>query len=368
MSFFLPEPPNRHEQARRTGVLLINLGTPEAPTSAALRAYLKEFLWDRRVVEIPRVFWWPILNGVILTTRPKHSAEKYASIWTPEGSPLLVHTERLAGLLREELARRAPVPVLVEYAMRYGHPSVAAGLEKLKEQGCDRVLALPLYPQYAASSSGTALDAVYQVLLRMRNAPELRTVRHFHDHPGYIAALRYSVERHWAEYGRPEMLLMSFHGVPRRSLDLGDPYHCECRKTARLLAESLGLTEKEYRLAFQSRFGRAQWLKPYMSEVLTELGGRKMRRVDVICPGFVADCLETLEEIAIEGKATFLNAGGGEYHYIPALNERAPWCAALADLVLSNLVGWLPDAWEKIVEDRESELRVERARRLESKE
>ena len=368
MSYFLPEPPHRHEQPRHTGVLLVNLGTPEAPTAAALRAYLREFLWDRRVVEIPRTLWWPILNGVILNTRPKHSAEKYASIWTPEGSPLLQHTKLQTELLRGELAKRAPVPVLVEFAMRYGAPSIPEALARLKEQACDRLLVLPLYPQYAASSSATALDAVYRALLRMRNIPELRTVRHFHDHPGYIAALRQSVERHWAEHGRPDVLVMSFHGVPRRTLDLGDPYHCECRKTGRLLADALGLMEKEFRITFQSRFGRAEWLKPYTSETLAELGRNGTRRVDVMCPGFVSDCLETLEEIAMEGKTTFLQAGGGDYRYIPALNERGAWISALADLTLSNLVGWLPDAWEGSVVARESELRAERAQRLQSKE
>jgi ferrochelatase len=361
---FLPEPHCRHDQSRRIGILLINLGTPEAPTSAALRPYLKEFLSDRRVVEIPRAIWWLILNGVILNVRPRKSAEKYASIWTPEGSPLAVHTARQTELLRQALASRTPAPLVVEYAMRYGQPSVAAGLARLREQACDRLLALPLYPQYAASSAGSALDAVYRVLLKTRNMPELRTVRHFHDHPGYIDALRQSVESYWAEHGRPEVLLMSFHGVPRRSLDLGDPYHCECQKTGRLLAEALGLGKEQYRVTFQSRFGRAEWLKPYTAETLETLGRAKTRRVDVICPGFVADCLETLEEIAMEGKTTFLNAGGGEYRYIPALNERPLWISALADLALTHLAGWLPESWNMKAEEEEAKLRLERARAL----
>ncbi len=340
MDYYRPEPPFRHDQPARIGVLLINLGTPEAPTAQALRPYLKEFLSDRRVVELPRPVWWPILNGVILRTRPRKSAEKYAAIWTPEGSPLKVHTERQTRLLREALAARLEEPVLVEYAMRYGRPSVASAIRRLREQGCDRLLALPLYPQYAASSSASALDAVFQALLHSRNMPELRVVRHFHDLPGYIAALAARIETQWAEHGRPQILLMSFHGVPRRSLELGDPYHCECQKTARLLAERLGLGPERYRVAFQSRFGRAEWLKPYTSETLAELGRKKTRRVDVVCPGFVADCLETLEEIAMENKAVFLNAGGGEYRYIPALNEHPDWIAALADLALAHLQGW----------------------------
>lgn len=341
MSYFLPEPPYTHDRIRRVGVLLINLGTPEAPTARALRPYLKEFLSDRRVVEIPRPIWWLILNGIILNTRPRKSAEKYASIWTPAGSPLKVHTEALARLLGEELDRRSVHPLVVDYAMRYGRPDVAGALARLKAQGCDRLLILPLYPQYAASSAGTALDAVYRTLLRSRDQPELRTLRHYHDDPGYIASLRRSVETYWAEHGRGDVLLMSFHGVPRRSLDLGDPYHCECLKTGRLLAEALGLAPQAYRITFQSRFGRAEWLKPYTSQVLEELGRQGVRRVDTLCPGFAADCLETLEEIALEGKAGFLSAGGGEYHYIPALNTRPDWVSALADIVERHLAGWL---------------------------
>ncbi len=367
MSAYLPEPSYRHDQSRRIGILLINLGTPEAPTAAALRPYLREFLSDRRVVEIPQALWWLILNGVILNVRPRKSAEKYASIWTPEGSPLKVHTARQTELLRQALRTRTPVPLVVEYAMRYGQPSVAASLARLREQGCDRILALPLYPQYAGSSAGTALDAVFRVLLRTRNMPELRTVRHFHDHPGYVDALRQSVESYWAEHGRPDVLLMSFHGVPRRTLDLGDPYHCECHKTGRLLAEALGLGQEQYRITFQSRFGRAEWLKPYTAETLEALGRAKTRRLDVVCPGFVADCLETLEEIAMEGKTTFLNAGGGEYRYIPALNERPLWISALADLTLTHLAGWLPESWNEPAEQEEAAVRLQQARALGAK-
>lgn len=363
---YLPEPPYRHDQSRRIGILLINLGTPEAPTSAALRPYLREFLSDRRVVETPRAIWWPILNGIILNVRPRKSAERYAAIWTPEGSPLTVHTARQTEWLRQALRTRTPVPLVVEYAMRYGQPSVAAGLTRLREQGCDRVLAFPLYPQYAASSTGSALDAVYRAMLRTRNMPELRTVRHFHDHPGYIDALRQSVESHWAEHGRPDVLLMSFHGVPRRTLELGDPYHSECQQTGLLLAEALGLGKEQFRITFQSRFGRAAWLTPSTAETLAALGRARTRRVDVICPGFVADCLETLEEIAMEGKATFLNAGGGEYRYIPALNERPLWISALTDLTLTHLAGWLPGHRNESAEDEEAALRPQHARALEA--
>jgi len=346
---FLPEPAHQHTQPARIGVLLINLGTPAAPTSAALRPYLKEFLSDPRVVEIPKAIWWLILNGIILNTRPKKSAEKYASIWTAGGSPLKVHTEHMAILLKGHLGERlgghASQPVLVDYAMSYGQPSVASQIAAMKAKGVNRLLVVPLYPQYAASSTGSALDAVWKTLLRTRTPPAVRSINHFHDHPGYIQALRQSVEMFWAERGRPDVLVMSFHGIPKRSLDLGDPYFCECHKTGRLLAESLSLGPEQYRITFQSRFGRAEWLKPYTSATLEELGHSKTRRVDVICPGFVADCLETLEEIGMEGKADFLNAGGGEYHYIPALNDRPMWINALTDLVQSQLSGWIDTEW-----------------------
>ncbi|HEU5282475.1 MAG TPA: ferrochelatase [Burkholderiales bacterium] len=338
---YLPEPDHRHGTQPTIGVLLINLGTPEAATAGALRPYLREFLSDPRVVELPRLLWWPILNGVILSLRPRQSAQKYAKIWTAAGSPLKLHTQRQAERLRAALGERIGDSFAVEWAMRYGDPPVRQALLSLREQGCDRVLAIPLYPQYAASSTGSAFDAVCAVATRLRNAPALRLVKHFHDHPGYIGALAQSVREHWSAQGRPDRLVMSFHGVPRFTLDRGDPYHCECRKTGRLLAEALDLRAEQYLIAFQSRFGRARWLEPYTIDTMQALGKAGLRRVDVICPGFVADCLETLEEIAIENKAAFLAAGGGEFRYIPCLNEREDWIRALADLTMSNLEGWV---------------------------
>jgi ferrochelatase len=292
-------------------------------------------------VEIPRLVWWLILNGVILNTRPKKSAQKYAQIWTAEGSPLFVHTRKQAKMLQGYLGERTRAPLVIEFAMRYGNPSVPSAIASLKEQGCDRILALPLYPQYAASSTASALDAVFQTLLQSRNMAELRTVKHYHDHPGYIAALANSVRDHWMQHGRPDKLVMSFHGVPKKSLLQGDPYHCECQKTGRLLAEALGLAQDQYQVTFQSRFGRAEWLQPYTAQTLKDLGRKGTKRVDAICPGFSSDCLETLEEIAIECKADFLNAGGHEYHYIPCLNERDDWLRALCDITLDHLQGWL---------------------------
>jgi ferrochelatase len=341
MGFYQAEPPYAHGMPPHVGVLLVNLGTPDAPTPQAVRRYLQQFLSDRRVVEIPRAIWWLILNGIILNTRPRKSAAKYAQIWRQDGSPLLVHTQKQTKLLQGYLGQRVQPPCAVEFGMRYGNPSVASAIDKLKAQHCDRILVLPLYPQYAASSSASALDAVWEALQHMRNVPEIRTVRHYHDHPAYIAALAESVQQYWREHGRPDKLLMSFHGVPRYTLDKGDPYHCECHKTGRLLAEALGLSADQYLVTFQSRFGAAEWIQPYTAPTLEQWGRQGVRRVDVICPGFAGDCLETLEEIAMEGKASFLNAGGHSFHYIPALNEREEWIHALAEIVLGHLQGWV---------------------------
>ncbi len=352
MPRYVPEPAYTHGTPPRIGILLINLGTPEAATAPAVRRYLREFLSDPRVVEIWRPVWWLILNLYILPTRPKRSAQRYAQVWTSDGSPLKLHTERQTVMLGGYLGERIKLPLTVDYAMRYGKPAVADALAGLKRRGCDRVLVVPLYPQYAASTTASALDAVGTAFAAMRNQPALRSVRHFHDHPGYIAALAQNVVDYWVITGRPDKLVMSFHGVPRFTLDKGDPYHCECQKTARLLAEALKLAPDKYVVSFQSRFGRAEWLKPYTAEVLKDLGKQKLGRVDLVCPGFVADCLETLEEIAIEGKTTFLTAGGQVFHYIPCLNERNDWLHALTDIVAKNLLGWVggeptADAFER---------------------
>jgi len=342
------EPAFAHGTPAKTGILLVNLGTPDAPTAKAVRPYLKEFLSDPRVVEIPKAVWWLILNGIILNTRPKKSAKKYAKIWMPEGSPLRVHTAKQTVLLQGYLSQRTRAPFVVDYAMSYGNPSIAGAMQKLKAQNCQRILIVPMYPQYAASSTATVFDLVFGAMQKMRSMPALRTIRNFHDNPGYIKALAGNVNDYWMKNGRPEKLVMSFHGVPQYTLDKGDPYHCECHKTGRLLAQEIGLQPGQYFISFQSRFGKAEWLKPYTTATLKELGKQKTKRVDVVCPGFVADCLETLEEIAMEGKEDFLHAGGGEYHYIPCLNERNDWMHALTDLVMDNLQGWLvePDKAE----------------------
>jgi ferrochelatase len=318
---------HRHGRPTLTGVLYCNLGTPDAPTAPAVRRYLAEFLADPRVVEIPRAVWLPLLYGVILPRRSGKSAHKYASIWLPEGSPLKVWTERQAAGLRQWMqAQGHAVPV--EYAMRYGAPSIASRLDALVAAGATRILVLTAYPQYSGTTTASVIDAVNAWSGRQRAIPELRFVNRYHDDSGYIEALAGSVERHWAAAGRAEHLVMSFHGVPERTLHLGDPYHCECRKTGRLLAERLGLAADQWTLTFQSRFGRAKWLEPYTEPTLQALAGRGVRNVEVVCPGFPADCLETLEEIAQEGRAAFLAAGGTGFQYIPCLNDDAQWIEA----------------------------------------
>lgn len=322
----------------RSAVLLINLGTPAEPTPAAVRRYLKEFLSDPYVVEIPRLVWWIILNGFILPRRSKESAARYTSIWTKEGSPLRAHTVAQSKFVRGYLGEQGRSDIHVDYAMRYGEPSIKSRLSDLKEKNISRVLLLPLYPQYARSSTATALDAATAAMQALDYHPDVRTIEHFFDQPGYIAALANSVrEYRTRSAGRPDQLVMSFHGVPQYTVNRGEPYQDQCIKTGKLLAQALNLREDQYRICFQSRFGRAEWIKPYTFDILSELGQQKTGRIDVICPGFVADCLETLEEIAIEGKAVFQKAGGGEYNYIPCLNERHDWLKTLTNMTLDAL-------------------------------
>ena len=336
---FQPEPTYTHGQAARTAILLCNLGTPDAPTAPALRRYLGQFLADHRVVEIPKAVWWLILHGIILRTRPAKSAAKYATVWTPEGSPLAVWTTRQAALLRGCLGE-AGHNVLVRPAMRYGNPSIASQLDAFKAEGVTRVLILPLYPQYSGTTTASVFDAVYTWAARTRNVPELRFVNHYHDDAGYIDALAATVQAHWKHHGPPDKLVMSFHGVPERTLHLGDPYHCESHKTARLLAERLGLQKTDWQLTFQSRFGKAKWLEPYTEPTLIEMGKAGVGRVDVICPGFTGDCLETLEEINQEAREAFLHAGGKEFHYIPCLNDSPDWITALSAIAQQHMGGW----------------------------
>ena len=336
---------NPHLRASRTAVLLLNLGTPAAPTAKAVRSYLKEFLSDPRVVEIPRFIWWFILNGIILPIRSSASAKKYASIWLPQfGSPLMHYSRLQAKELGEKFANEGHT-VLVDLAMRYGKPSAQEVLESLKAQGMERLLLLPLYPQYSATTTASSFDEVFRVLSTWRDQPELRLVKHYHDNPAYIAALHDQVLSHWDQDGRPDFakgdrFVMSFHGLPKRNLMQGDPYHCECLKTGRLLGESLGLVPGQYIVTFQSRFGKAEWLKPYTALTIENLAKDGCQRVDIFCPGFPADCLETLEEIAMEARESFLEHGGKDYRYIPCLNNNPKWIEALRDIAYQHLLGW----------------------------
>ncbi|HTN66132.1 MAG TPA: ferrochelatase [Burkholderiaceae bacterium] len=359
---FRKEPPHIHGTPDQIGLVLINLGTPDAPTTGALRRYLKEFLSDPRVVEIPRALWWLILRCIILPLRPARSAAKYKMIWTAEGSPLKFHTEKQALLLRGYLGERGH-QLQVAYAMRYAEPAVATVMARLQAEGCQRILIVPAYPQYSGATTGSSFDAVFRHYATVRNVPELRLVKHYHDHPAYIGALRKSVQAHWQQNGKGEKLVMSFHGMPRRTLLLGDPYYCECQKTGRLLAQALGLAEDQYLVTFQSRFGKAEWLQPYTSTTVQTLAKQGVRRVDVICPGFVADCLETLEEIGMEVKRDFLQAGGSEFHYIAALNEMPEWISALADIAEEHLNGW-PTVPMPVVGSRTAEQAASRAAAL----
>ncbi len=351
---FAPEPRFDHGHTERTAVLLVNLGSPRAPTAQAVRPYLAQFLSDPRVVEIARPLWWLILHGVILRIRPAKSAAKYRLVWMAEGSPLAVWTERLSKLLLGSLGERGH-RIEVRHAMRYGSPSIDVVLNELKSANVTRVLVLPLYPQYAGATTASVGDAVMSWAQGQRRVPELRFVSSYHDDPGYIDALAHSVRRHWQMNGRGDRLVLSFHGVPERSLQLGDPYHCHCHKTARLLRESLGLSSDELLVTFQSRFGKAKWLQPYTEPTLKALAAKGLQRVDVMCPGFVADCLETLEEINQEARQAFLDAGGREFNYIPCLNDDMPWTRALATIAEQHLMGWetkAPTESEALVRQR----------------
>jgi len=346
MPKFLGDSDYEHGSVEKVGILLVNLGTPEAPTAKAVRPYLREFLSDPRVIEAPKALWWLILNCSVLVTRPKKSAALYREIWTDEGSPLKVITEKITAKLKQNLVQHIGSPLEVEYAMRYGNPSISSVMQKMKDNNVRRILVVPLYPQYSASSSGTVFDAVAKELTNWRWVPELRTVMQYHDHPGYISSLASSVRERWDKEGMPEKLVMSFHGFPRSYLDNGDPYHCHCQKTARLLAEKLGIAEDFYMVTFQSLFGKEEWIRPYTDETMEALAKFGLKKLDVICPGFSADCLETLEEIEAENKDIFIEHGGEQFRYIPALNDRPDIIQALSDISLTNLSGWITPAYK----------------------
>ncbi len=322
------------------GVLVVNLGTPEAASSGAVRRFLKLFLSDPRVVEYPRLIWWLILNLIILVIRPSRSAAAYRKVWTEQGSPLIVNSRAIVNKLRDRLASISDQPVYVELAMTYGKPSIAAAIDQLVEKGVRRIVTLPLYPQYSGTTTAAVFDAVVRELGQYRWVPESRFINSYHDASGYIRALASSVHESWAEHGRGDKLLMSFHGVPKKTVDNGDPYFNHCQKTAELLAHELELSDKEWMFAFQSRVGRDEWLTPYTDQTVTKLGEQGLSRLDVVCPGFSTDCLETLEEIAMQNAEFFTAAGGGSLHYIGALNARDDHAQFLAELIHENISDW----------------------------
>ena len=329
-----------HIPTPRIGVLLVNLGTPDAPDTRAVRRYLKEFLWDRRVVEIPRAVWWLILNGIILNTRPKKSAHAYAQVWSEDGSPLAAITKAQAAALQDRLGQ----DVMVSWGMRYGNPAMGAELQRMKEAGCERILVAPLYPQYSAATTATAIDAMGAQLAAMRWQPAVRTLPPYYDDAAHIAALRADTARQLRALAfTPEVLLLSFHGMPQRTLHLGDPYHCQCRKTARLLAEALAADFPDLRVevTFQSRFGRAKWLEPATDLVLAAEGAKGTKRLAIAAPGFSADCLETREELAIRGREQFVEAGGTDFAALDCLNAGEAGMAMLEALVRRELAGWI---------------------------
>lgn len=332
-----------HDVPAQAGILLVNLGTPEAPTSRDVRRYLAEFLSDPRVIEYPRWLWRLVLHGVILRVRPRRSAHAYASIWGEHGSPLRTHSEALAAALQRSMSAQCTGPVQVRLAMRYGAPNVFDTVAAMQREGVRRLLLLPLYPQYSATSTGSVLDAMATTLQRLRWPPELRVINDYHDDAGYLDALADSVRQHWARHGRGQKLLLSFHGIPRRYFLAGDPYYCQCQATARGLRERLGLDDADLLVTFQSRVGRERWLEPATDATLAALPPQGTRRIDVLCPGFAADCLETLEEIALRGKADFLAAGGETFHYIPSLNSSEGHVRLLSTLSLAHMAGW-PEA------------------------
>ncbi len=362
MASYVGEPAYQHGSPAATGALLVNLGTPDAPTPAAVRRFLAEFLWDPRVVEAPRWLWWLALHGVILRIRPSRSAQAYRQIWTPQGSPLLVHTRALVDRVRGAVQSRLPMAVAL--GMTYGSPSIPDALEQLRRAGVRRLVVLPLYPQYSGTTTASVFDRVTSQLRRWRWVPELRFIGHYHDEPAYIDAIAASIRDHWHTQERGH-LLFSFHGVPRRYLLAGDPYHCQCLKSARLVAERLGLEAAAWSVSFQSQVGREEWLRPYTDETLQRMAREGQRRVNVVCPGFATDCLETLEEIAIRNRALFMAAGGEMCDYIPALNAGDAHTELLCDLIARHARGWPaaePTAAGELEESRRRALRQGAAR------
>lgn len=353
-----------HRSPLRVGVLLVNLGTPDAPTTKAVHRYLNEFLSDPRVVGIPQVLWLPLLRGVILPLRSPKSAKAYASIWSDQGSPLLVNSRNIAQQLQQTLAQQHP-DISVDLAMNYGNPSLASCLQSMHERNIKRILVLPLFPQYSASTAGATFDLIAQFMKAQHWLPDLRFISSYHDDAGYIDACVQQIADHRATHGAADRLVLSFHGLPKRNLLLGDPYHCQCHKTARLIAEKLGLSDKQWMITFQSRFGKAEWLQPYTDKTLIDIAQNSNDSVDVFCPGFSADCLETLEEIAMQNRDFYMDNGGKHFTYIPALNDNAAHIESLAKILNTHLSGW--EDWQDDAINGEAvrAVRADRAAKLE---
>jgi ferrochelatase len=352
----------QHSSLEKTGLLITNLGTPEAPTAKALRKYLAEFLWDPRVVEIPRPIWWLVLNLIILRIRPRKSAAVYKKIWTEQGSPLMSHTLGQMEGIKQQLQARGLDHIEVECAMRYGQPSIEHALQKLQEKNVTKLCVLPLYPQYSGSTTGSTFDAVSQTLTQLRWVPEFRFIQQYAGHADYIKACADQIHQHWATHPRHEKLVFSFHGVPKRYLMSGDPYHCQCHKTARLIATQLRLSDEQWMTTFQSRFGREEWLQPYTDKTLEKLGQEGVQSIDVFCPGFSSDCVETLEEIDMENRAIFIEAGGKNFSYIPALNSTPSHIHALTNIAMMHMQGW--PALDATYDDSQQEVELCKQRAL----
>lgn len=335
-----------HDSKPLTGILLANLGSPDSPTAGSIRRYLAEFLNDIRVIETPRIIWWPILYGIILTLRPRRLAHAYAKIWTNEGSPLTVNLQKQAQAIEKNLSESLNFPFKIEMAMRYGNPSIKSALQKLREANVQRLLVFPLYPHYSATTTASTFDAVSKELQTWRWIPEVRFINHYHDNAGFISALAQSIKSEWEKNGKPEKILFSFHGLPKKYFESGDPYFCECHKTARMVAEELALEDSLWSVAFQSRFGPMEWLQPYTDVVLEDWARNGITNVNIICPGFSGDCLETLEEIQIQYRTRYLNAGGKKFTYIPALNDSKNHIDALSSIIIQHSSGWEDLEWD----------------------
>ena len=340
MAKFIGNSDFKHGTKLRIGILLSNLGTPDKPQRKELRVYLKEFLSDPRVIETPKLIWQIILNGIILNTRPQKSAKNYQKVWTDEGSPLLVILNKQKNLA-QDLLKKENLELEFAIGMRYGNPSIEKGLEELREKHCNKIIILPMYPHYCAATTGSTFDAVTSTMQKWRWVPSLRFISTYHDHPHYIKALANSIQKHWDKHGKPDKILFSYHGIPKKYFTKGDPYHCLCSKTTRLVREQMGLSDEIAMTTFQSRFGPQEWLQPYTDKTVEKLAKDKVEHLQIVAPGFSADCLETIEELDGENREIFEEHGGKKFSYIPCLNDQSDHINLIAALIKNELQGWV---------------------------